>query len=313
MTYHENDKALLNDFYVVAVISNPVRYQSRYDLYFDFMRHMHESGVKVMTVELQLGERQFQVTHENNPMHIQLRTNDEIWHKENMINIGISKLPSSWKYCAWIDCDIAFVSNKDWALETVQQLQHYQFVQMFQNAIDLGPKGELIQSHNGFMWSYLDGKPFGKGYTHWHPGFAWAARREAINHVGGLLDIGILGSGDHHMALSMIGRADVSFPSQFGYSSEYVRHIMRWQSRCEKLIKRNVGYVSGTIVHHWHGRKKDRRYRERWQILIENNYDPEIDLKRDAQGLYSLASDNIALRDDIRQYFRVRNEDSIDI
>lgn len=313
MDFHQNDQKLLEDFYVIAVISNPVRYKSRYNLYLSFMERMKQAGVKVLTVELQLGDREFQITESGNPMHVQLRTWDEIWHKENMINIGISRLPSRWKFVSWLDCDVDFVSNKNWALETVQQLQHYQFVQMFQNAIDLGPNGEIIQTHNGFMWSYLNGRPFGKGYAHWHPGFAWAARREAIDAVGGLLDIALLGAGDHHMALAMVGRAEVSFPAKLRYNSEYVRHIMRWQSRCERHIRRDVGFVPGTLVHHWHGRKKDRRYVERWEILIKNSYDPELDLKRDSQGLYALTENNIQLRDDIRQYFRMRNEDSNDL
>jgi len=312
MTFHDNDAKMLEKFYVVAVISNPVRFESRYNLYLRFMEHMKESGVKVLTVELQLGDRAFQITEAGNPMHVQLRTWDEIWHKENMINVGISRLPSDWEFCAWIDADVSFVSNKYWALETVQQLQHYHFVQMFQNAIDLGPKGEVLQTHNGFMWSYLERKAFGKGYTHWHPGFAWAARREAIDAVGGLLDIGILGAGDHHMALAMIGRAQISFPKKNKYfeDSEYVRHVMRWQDRCDRWIRRDVGYVAGTIVHNWHGRKKDRRYVERWEILIKNDYNPELDLKRDSQGLYALTDNNIELRDDIRMYFRLREEDA---
>lgn len=310
--FHQQDKALLDKLYVVCVISNPVRFNSRYNLYQKFIAHMQESGVKVLTVELQLGDRAFQVTEPGNPMHVQLRTWHELWHKENMINVGISRLPPDWEYVCWIDADVHFV-NRDWALETVQQLQHYQFVQMFQHAVDLGPKDEVLQTHQGFMYSYLEGKPFGKGYTHWHPGYAWAARREAIDAVGGLLDIAILGAADHHMALAMIGRAQVSFPAKLGYQSEYVRHIMRWQDRCERSIQRDVGYLPGTIFHGWHGRKKDRRYVERWQILIENEYDPELDLKRDWQMIYALTENNRKLRDDIRLYFRARNEDSVDL
>ena len=58
--YHaENDADLLQDFYVVAVISNPARYTARYDLYMKFKKRMEEAGVKLLTVELQLGQRSF--------------------------------------------------------------------------------------------------------------------------------------------------------------------------------------------------------------------------------------------------------------
>ncbi len=308
--YHENDRCLLDKFYVVAVISNPVRYTSRYALYEKFRKHMEDSGVKLLTVELQLGDRCFQITDKNNPMHLQLRTWDEIWHKENMINLGIARLPVDWEYVAWVDADITF-TNPNWPLETVQQLQHNYFVQMFQNAIDLGPTGETMQVHDGFIWGYQNGEPSGIRYHGTgHPGFAWAARREAIDFVGQLLDMAILGAGDRHMSLALIGKAESSFSSEL--TSEYARHVMRWQDRCEKYIKRDVGFVKGTILHSFHGKKKDRGYQDRWKILIKNQYDPELDLMRDWQGLYKLTDRSIKLRDEIRAYFRSRNEDSID-
>jgi hypothetical protein len=89
-------------------------------------------------------------------------------------------------------------------------------------------------------------------------------------------------------------------------------HLRNGQDRTERYIRRNVGYVDGLLAHHWHGRKADRRYRDRWKILVDNNYDPDLDLKRDAQGLYQLTDRCIKLRDDLRSYFRSRNEDSID-
>ena len=96
-SYHtDNDAMLLQDFYVISVISNPARYTSRYDLYEKFEKKMLESGVKLLTVELQLGQRAFQVTDASNPFHLQLRSDDELWHKENMINLGIAKLPHDW-------------------------------------------------------------------------------------------------------------------------------------------------------------------------------------------------------------------------
>jgi hypothetical protein len=311
MSWHEEDKKLLEKFWVVAVVSNPVRYESRYNLYMRFREHMRESGVNLFTVELQQGDRSFQITKFGEQNVLQLRTWDELWHKECMANLGIARLPSDWQYVAWIDADIAFV-NKNWALETVQQLQHYMFVQMFQTAIDLGPTDETMQTHQGFMWGYLNGKAPGPRYLSMgHPGFAWAARREAIDHVGGLLDIGVLGSGDRHMCMSMIAAAQQSFASDV--TSEYARHVMRWQERCEKHIRRDVGFVPGTILHSFHGKKKDRGYQDRWKILVKNGFDPELDLMRDHQGLYKLTDRSIKLRDEIRRYFRSRNEDSRDV
>lgn len=316
---------ILSRFHVIAVISNPVRYESRPALYRQFEKHMADSGASLYTVEIAFGDRPFEVTEAGDPKDIRFRSFDEIWHKENMINLAIARLPEDWEYVAWVDADIMF-QNPDWLTETAHQLQHYQVVQMFADAIDLGPRGEPLQFHRGFVKGYFD-EGFntpnfksakedyygygGPGGYKAHPGYAWAARREAIEALGGLIDWAILGSGDHHMAMALIGEVDKTFPDQM--HSRYAAKMRRWQDRAMKYLKKDIGYVDGTISHYWHGKKKDRKYRERWAILTENGFDPDIDLKRDSQGLYVWTDNNPRLRDEVRAYFRQRNEDSIDV
>ena len=309
---------------VIAVISNPVRFQSRYRLFRDFEQHMKDSGVNLIVVETQQGERPFEVTSSMNPNHVQLRTYDELWIKENMINIGFSRLPSNWEYAAWIDADIMF-TRRDWAAETVQQLQHYMVVQMFESCVDLGPNGEPLQIHKGFVSEYIKNgcrPPVGPGHygsyapkkNFWHPGFAWAIRREAFDLLGGLIDFAILGSGDHHMAMALIGMVHRSVPSNIG--PKYLNELKIWQLRAETHIKRDIGFVPTMAAHSWHGKKRDRKYVERWEILKKYNYDPDDDLKRDWQGLFQLevlTPRQRQMRDEFRLYFRQRNEDSIDL
>lgn len=299
--------------YVIAVISNPVRYASRYELFQQFERRMREAGAHLFVTEVAFGHRHFEVTETGNPHHLQLRSDFEMWHKENMINLAIQRLPSDWEYVAWIDADVEFM-RKDWINETIQQLQHFQVVQLFEDAIDMGPKHQVIQSHKGFVHMYRSGAKRGKNYTFWHPGFAWAARRGAIDSLGGLIDFAVLGAADHHMALAMIGEAKDSVPGQI--SKAYLEDIMSWQTRAERHIKRDIGFVPGTLLHHWHGKKKDRKYVERWSIITKNKFDPRTDLKHDWQGLYELEiyePRQIIMRDEIRAYFRSRSEDSIDV
>lgn len=295
--------------HVVTCISNPCRYYSRYKLYEHFAKMVANAGAVLWTVEAAYGNRPFMVTEEGNPCHLQLRTNHEIWHKENMLNLMIERLPQDWEYVAWIDADISF-ARPDWVEETIQLLQHYKVIQMFSNAFDLDPEFEPFQRHKGFIYSYVNGITYKKDYSNWHPGFAWAARRDAINDLGGLLDFAILGAGDRHMALCL---AELDHKLHPKLTKNYKDGVYIWQDRCHKYIRKNIGYIPGTILHYWHGKKVDRKYGERWSILTKNQYDPEIDLKKDWQGLWQLTDRSIKLRDDIRKYFRGRNEDSIDV
>jgi hypothetical protein len=95
-------------------------------------------------------------------------------------------------------------------------------------------------------------------------------------------------------------------------TESYKRKLLQWQDRVERTIQRNVGYVKGTIIHGWHGNFKDRRYRERWDILSTCGYDPDVDIKRDWQGLYTFDKVKPKLRDLLKHYFLQRNEDSTD-
>lgn len=322
------------DLHVIAVVSNPERYRSRYTLYSDFEKHVIDSGAKLYTVEAAFGERPYAVTCANNPMHIQLRTSSQIWHKENMINLGTHRLPHDWKYMAWVDADVHF-ARPDWVAETIHQLQHFSVVQMYSHAMDL--KHTYIPIDK-FYSNVVNAKPASWCYCYvhdlsptlkirkyeigdypcfktekdtpyyWHPGFAWAIRRDAYDALGGLMDYHILGSADYIMAAALTG-TDVT-PT---WSTPSVkRKNLEWKGRADRYIRGNIGYVPGILLHNWHGRKADRRYSDRWKILRDNNFDPDLDLKPDWQGLYQLTDRNSRLRDEIRLYFRSRNEDSID-
>ena len=74
---------LLDDFYVVAVMTNPERFNTRARLFREFMERMNKYGVNLFVVEGAFGEREFEVTDPSNPWHIQIRTESELWHKEN--------------------------------------------------------------------------------------------------------------------------------------------------------------------------------------------------------------------------------------
>lgn len=298
--------------YVVTAVFNPWRYKSRIKLYRDFEKYVNDSGAKLVTVELAYGQRDFVVTEPNDPMDVQLRTDAELWHKERMLNLGIQRLPRDWKYVAWIDADIVF-ARPDWVEETVHLLQHFSFIQMFSQAVDLSPNYEILKTHTGMFYAHYEGlmKQVGGKYEQYHPGFAWAARRDALNNVGGLFDTAVLGSADRHMALSLLEYGERSHPS--GISNGYKEQLQLWQDRCHKFVKKNVGYMPGAILHYWHGKKVDRRYQDRWKILVNHQFDPEFDLKLDTQGLYQFTERCPQLAYDIRKYFQARNEDSIDV
>ena len=298
--------------YVVTAIFNPQRYASRYRLYQAFEKHCLDSGAIPYTVEVALRDRHHEVTNPDNPCHVQLRVESELWYKENASNVGLSWLPHDWEYVAFVDADFLF-TRPDWVVETVHQLQHYDAVQMFSNLTYLSSTFQPHNSMSGFAYLHCKGAAVPQIYGHRGAvGGAWAFRRSALEKLGGLLETCILGSGDWHMAFALAGRSDVHPEMKFESIPAYVKSIQDWRERAQDL-KGNIGFVDSNAIHYWHGPLVNRGYNTRWKILTDNNFDPYLDLGKDWQGLLRLTKHKPQLRDDIRRYFRQRSEDTLSV
>jgi hypothetical protein len=327
-TLFQRPDTLPYPLHVITTVFNSPRFRSRWRLYEDFAKMVAEAGAILYTVEIAFGDRAFSVTQPDNPRHVQLRTQHELWLKERAINLGIQRLPPQThplEGVAWVDADVSFVRD-DWANETLHRLQHYEFVQMWSQFQDLTSEHELVGTAHSFMAGYLSGwegwERNGPGYYYpvaaagkkypGAPGLAWAARRSALSVTGGLLDTCILGSGDWYMAWALVGALDNNQVRE-GFHPEYRKAIYEWQRRARRL-HRNVGLVPGLALHHWHGLKSGRLYRTRDEILVETQFDPTTDIRPDWQGVWQLDVHDdrtIQLRDRVRGYFHGRKEDAL--
>jgi len=330
--------AAVADLWFVTAVSNPVRYKTRYALFRKFKHHiLHDLGANLVTVECALGERGFQVTGgdpcEGGPRHIevQVRNKTQLWTKENLLNIGATRLPLTAKYIVFCDADVRFC-NPHILTETIHALQIHKVVQPFETCCDMGPNGQVMQVHRSFGFCHANNwewKPVSAkaGYganggsknpsrsgpgafgIPFHPGFALAFRRDVLDALGGLLEVGVLGAGDHHMCGALLGRAELTMPS--GLHPNYRRKVMQWQQRADRVVHHDFGYVPGNLLHYFHGPKQLRQYVSRWSILVENDFDPEVDVVKNVHGVVELVTTKPGLRDGIRRYFLSRDEDCV--
>jgi hypothetical protein len=304
-----NNEPIEDKLHVILCISNPCLYARRYILIKEFMNRMEleETNVLVYVVELAYKKQRFIITDAKNPRHLQVRTEIPIWHKENMINLGVQNLlPKNWKAMAWIDSDIEF-ENPSWALDTLKVLNGTKdIVQLFGNCIDMDKDEEAMNIFTSFGHQYTKELPYSKKLIQfWHPGFAWACTRKAYEKMGGLYEGGILGSGDNIMALCLIQQGLKSLNEDS--SEDYKNSVLEFQHRVKTL---RLGYVPGVIRHYFHGSKKNRRYNDRWQILLNHNYEPSIHVTHDERGiLIPTQTCPKEMLEQILEYFAERNED----
>lgn len=300
-----NNEPLDTHLHVIAVVSNPCMFARRYILAREFICRMErEPNVILYVVELAYGDQGYFVTHPTNPRHLRLKGEAALWHKENMINLGTKLLPSTWKAMAWIDADVEF-DHAHWATDALKVLNgHRDVVQLYSHAVDMDKDLNAMNIFPSFGFQYCKNSKYGVGMNMWHPGYAWACTRRAYDRMGGLYEDSILGSGDHNMAFAFLGQCDKSL--NCNVSQGYKDSLAEFQKRAANL---RLGYVPGVIRHHFHGQKKNRKYNERWQILVDNQYDPSTHITKHNGLLVPTQTCPPQLLKSIMDYFLERNED----
>lgn len=301
---HMSLKHTEEPLYVILPYFNFVGFKRRKDLFLEFVdRYRDEPHIKIVVVEA-LGPTP--LGRLPGIKHVTLKSKSTVWLKENLINLGVESLPRGWKYVAWIDADLEFL-NQNWVRDTIHELQTADVVQMWRSAVNLGPYGETIKTDKSFAYMFVGSgtkwNPTDK-YGFWHPGYAWACTRSAYEQMGGLVEWAILGSGDRHMAMAFAGLALESA----GTVHENYKGLLRlYESRVKDF---KVSWVDGTIVHYWHGSFADRRYKERWDILTKNAYDPAVDIEFTHRGTVQLSKKGQRFEQFLNEYFVGRKEDS---
>lgn len=302
----KNNIIIDDTLHIITVISNICEFRRRWDLMEQFIERTKDiPNVKLYVVELAYGNQDFHITSASNPQHLQLRTEYALWHKENMINLGIRKLlPADWKAVAWIDGDIEF-ENPNWVLDTLKVLTEFDIVQLFTTCFDLDEKEIPMSIWQSFGYKYCHGEKFSfkRGINYWHTGYAWACTREYYERVDGLYDKGILGSGDYIMCQGYFAKA------AFGHKSlTYFKENV--ETYISNLSDTKIGYIPTNIKHYFHGSKANRKYVERNEILIRYNYNPSEHIQYDKQGVIIPTPDMPRqFLIDIYNYFNERNED----
>ncbi len=305
-----NNDPIEEKLHVIIVISNPCLYARRYILAREFIKRMEmEDDVILYVVELIYPNQEFIVTDKLNKNHLQIKTKIPIWHKENMINLGVKNLlPKEWKAFAWVDADIEFESPT-WAKDTLKLLNgSYDILQVWSHCADLDKNDNAMQVFNSAGYQYVketNEYNKSKGINYWHPGFAWACTRKAYEKMGGLYEVSILGSGDNIMMLSLLSNGVKALNEKT--TNGYRTSVKEYEQKVKNL---RFGYVPGLIRHYFHGSKKNRKYSERWQILVDHKFDPFTDLTYDETGI--LIPSKTCSKDllmDILTYFSERNED----
>lgn len=172
---------------------------------------------------------------------------------------------------------------------------------MFDRVDYKGPEGVVIRKTASWAHNFKinDTKAYGA------PGFAWAARREAI--ADGLYDKDICGGGDCHMLASWLEETKF-VQKQYEGMKEWTDEFLEWKSQQLPRVRSQIGCVDGNAFHLFHGTRENRQYLTRVDILKRHDFNT-ADIRIDGNGLWAWATDKPGLHRDIAEYFAGRRED----
>jgi hypothetical protein len=214
-------------------------------------------GLPVFTLELVFGDREPEL---KKAFHV--RGDSYMFHKERLCRLLEQRIPRKYKKIAFLDADVVFADDQ-WYSETSKLLDTHDVVHPFSNAtwLDLTyTKSEMRRpSVVGLEGPYWDFK--------YHPGFAWAFRREWYREVG-FYDWAVSGSGDTLSAAKWLNK-------EFHANFKSLPHAMKKSyASYRKLPKPRIAMCPGDVFHLYHGSRKNRQYAERHKLL-----DVPLDIK----------------------------------
>lgn len=284
---------------VITSFFNPMNYTNLKYNYLKFSEKVKQKA-DLFPIELSFNGDFF--IEDDNVIRIDGDDKNILWQKEKLLNIALNNLPKEYTNVAWIDCDVLF-ENENWVNEINEKLKYYKVLQLYEKAKRLDEKGNINRLSEGAIKrisriNFVENALFGI------PGFAWAMRRESIEKIG-FLETQIIGGADALMYYSFFGVKDSVIHDKM--NKEWKNVYLKWFDKMFSEINNSVNYITGDIIHLYHGKMKNRNYDHRYKILSEHNFDPEKDLSKSKNGLWEFKNKEISEK--MSKYFESRNED----
>jgi hypothetical protein len=303
-----------SDLCVIVPFFNPCHSAWRRDNFTTLAQTLNSSGVEWRAIECVFGNRQPELPEDG---HVRgIRSESVLWQKERLVNAALRDLPDQFTKIAWIDGDVVF-SNSRWICDTSDALETLAVVQPFETAVRLPANASRLppdEDHVGevsFAAMFRERTGTVEGHDYWahgHTGFAWAARREWLEHTG-LYEACLSGTGDHLMAHSFVGTWECPCMFERMRPGPRWQHYSSWSRDVYRLIRSRVGSVPGTVMSMWHGKETVRNdgYYRADHRLDDLGFDPYRDVAPHASGALEWVSAKPLLRQWALDYFQMRD------
>ena len=238
-----------------------------------------------------------------------LHSNSYMFYKEQLMAKLEEKIPEQYTKLVCMDGDILF-DSPDWVDQVSKKLDTVDIIQPFNQACWLTPDNTKIRSKKP---SYADALHNNKitrtrSIHHYHPGFAWAFKRDTWRKIGGFFDRAIIGNGDMLFVFNFFKTEVPDFWIRDVLQTKFI--LETWTAYNQKFREVNptIGVLPNKALHLFHGVRQNRQYTTRYKSvahMLTGAWDDQI--TTNADGLFEFKNPEISKM--VLEYFKRRNED----
>lgn len=298
------------DLAVVCCYFNHSNYKTKYNNFIKFYKEISLYIDKVLVVELVKPDSQHTLPEEVHSLKVESTSN--LWLKENLLNIGISRLiDSNYKYIAWLDADVIF-QDSFWVKDAINNLQNNNLCQLFSRAINMHTNGSQT-NHVGCVRYWQETGNILPVSSVYHTGYAWASRSDCLSSCS-LYDKAIIGGGD---SLSWLGAFNNSLslfevmtrhPIGRLQLNDFLMDYFDWSEKWSNVIQSKVSCIYSQIKSLAHGKNQNKKYISRYNILDKHNFNPKKDCFYN-DGILDIKNKELTF--EIKKYFDSIQEDKL--
>ena len=223
---------------------------------------------------------------------IHVSSNSYMFHKENLFNLLVSKLPAQYTKVVCMDGDVV-LNNPDWINEVSNKLNTCDIVMPYHDAYQVGFDYNKTEASGLVM---LDRRSkYEEGM--YKAGYVIAFNRRFFDQIG-LYEYAIFGGGDRITLCQFVGRPIMVNTFNSTKKQDYIAKI--------KDLNLKFEWLDNDIYHLPHGNGKDRQYLERHFLLSNLNID--TDLVKNSDGVLEFTNPE-KYNQITYDYFKNRKED----
>ena len=298
---------LVKDTAVLIAFFNPAKFRRMLNNASYIIKILREKKIPCYVAECVFNDEKPEISGADLVVH----SNSYMFYKEQLINKLEKLVPENYTKLVALDGDIMF-DCPDWVDQVSVALDKCDVIQPYLKACWLTPDNKRVRSWKyGQAYALVNNINITKQNIHeYHPGFAWAFRRDIFRKLGGLYPNAFIGSGDSLFTYCFYKNGVPDFWMAENRNGPLKAVLENWPEYHAnfKRVNPKLGHLTIKCLHLFHGLMHNRQYETRYNDFLKDGFDTWTKgITYNKDGLTEFSDPK--QRNTLLAFFKSRNED----